>query len=90
MEASPWPRRPTRPASRRLAKLRADLADEDEQPRGLRARWDQEKAGLDRVGDLKIQIDELRMAATGPSARATSRPPHASSTASCPHSSHSW
>ncbi len=47
----------------RLAKLRADLADKDEQLGALRARWEQEKAGLDRVGDLKIRIDELRMAA---------------------------
>ena len=47
----------------RLAKLRADLADKQEQLAALRARWDQEKAGLDRVGDLKIRIDELRMAA---------------------------
>jgi ATP-dependent Clp protease ATP-binding subunit ClpB len=47
----------------RLAKLRTDLADKEETLAGLRARWDQEKAGLDRVGDLKIQIDELRMAA---------------------------
>ena len=47
----------------RLAKLRTDLADKEEQLAALRARWDQEKAGLDRVGDLKIQIDELRMAA---------------------------
>ncbi len=47
----------------RLARLRTDLADKEEQLGALRARWDQEKAGLDRVGDLKIQIDELRMAA---------------------------
>jgi ATP-dependent Clp protease ATP-binding subunit ClpB len=47
----------------RLAKLRADLADREEQLRGLRTRWEQEKAGLDRVGDLKTQMDELRMAA---------------------------
>ncbi len=47
----------------RLAKLRADLADRDEVLTSLRARWEQEKAGLDRVGDLKIRIDELRMGA---------------------------
>ncbi|MCU0284140.1 MAG: ATP-dependent chaperone ClpB [Candidatus Nanopelagicales bacterium] len=47
----------------RLAKLRADLADKEETLAGLRARWEQEKAGLDRVGELKIRIDELRMAA---------------------------
>jgi ATP-dependent Clp protease ATP-binding subunit ClpB len=47
----------------RLARLRADLADKEETLAGLRARWEQEKAGLDRVGDLKIRIDELRMTA---------------------------
>jgi ATP-dependent Clp protease ATP-binding subunit ClpB len=47
----------------RLAKLRADLADKEEHLSGLRARWEQEKAGLDRVGDLKIRIDDLRSAA---------------------------
>ncbi|MFN8168661.1 MAG: ATP-dependent chaperone ClpB [Candidatus Nanopelagicales bacterium] len=47
----------------RLAKLRADLADRSEELAGMRARWDAEKQGLDRVGDLKIRIDELRMLA---------------------------
>ncbi len=47
----------------RLAKLRGDLADREEQLAALRSRWDQEKAGLDRVGDLKIRIDELRVSA---------------------------
>jgi ATP-dependent Clp protease ATP-binding subunit ClpB len=47
----------------RLAKLRADLADRSEELLGMRARWDAEKQGLDRVGDLKIRIDELRMLA---------------------------
>jgi len=47
----------------RLAKIRADLADKEEELRGLRARWEQEKAGLDRVGDIKARIDELRMTA---------------------------
>ena len=44
----------------RLAKLRADLADAQEQLTALNARWEREKAGLNRVGDLKEQIDELR------------------------------
>ncbi|WP_017585927.1 ATP-dependent chaperone ClpB [Nocardiopsis ganjiahuensis] len=49
------------PASRqRLERLRADLADRQEQLNGLVARWEQEKAGLNRVGDLKGQLDELR------------------------------
>ena len=47
----------------RLAKLRADLADRSEELTALRTRWDLEKQGLDRVGDLKIRIDELRMLA---------------------------
>ncbi|MGB3673325.1 MAG: ATP-dependent chaperone ClpB, partial [Candidatus Nanopelagicales bacterium] len=47
----------------RLAKIRADLADKEEELRGLRAKWDQEKSGLDRVGDLKARIDELRSVA---------------------------
>jgi ATP-dependent Clp protease ATP-binding subunit ClpB len=47
----------------RLSRLRADLADKEEALAALRSRWDQEKAGLDRVGELKIRIDELRMTA---------------------------
>ncbi|WP_150248776.1 ATP-dependent chaperone ClpB [Nocardiopsis deserti] len=49
------------PASRqRLERLRADLADRQEQLTGLVARWEQEKAGLNRVGELKGQLDDLR------------------------------
>jgi ATP-dependent Clp protease ATP-binding subunit ClpB len=44
----------------RLARLRRDLADRSEQLAALTARWEQEKAGLNRVGDLKAQIDDLR------------------------------
>lgn len=44
----------------RLTKLREDLANKEEELRTLRARWDQEKAGLDRVGEIKVRIDELR------------------------------
>ena len=51
----------TDPASvERLAKLRSDLADREEELRALRSRWDLEKANLDRIGDLKIRVDELR------------------------------
>ena len=54
----------TDPASQeRLARLRAEIADRDEELRGLRARWDAEKAGLDRIGELKILIDDLRSVA---------------------------
>jgi len=44
----------------RLERLRRDLADRSEQLAALTARWEQEKAGLNRVGDLKAQLDELR------------------------------
>jgi ATP-dependent Clp protease ATP-binding subunit ClpB len=44
----------------RLEKLRGDLADRTEQLDALTARWESEKAGLNRVGDLKAQIDDLR------------------------------
>ncbi|HEX6578050.1 MAG TPA: ATP-dependent chaperone ClpB [Jiangellaceae bacterium] len=44
----------------RLSKLRAELADHEESLRALEARWEQEKASLNRVGSLKEQIDELR------------------------------
>jgi ATP-dependent Clp protease ATP-binding subunit ClpB len=48
------------PASReRLERLRADLADRQEQLTVLVARWDREKASLNRVGELKKQLDEL-------------------------------
>ncbi len=44
----------------RLQRLRADLADRQEQLTALVARWDREKASLNRVGELKKQLDELR------------------------------
>ena len=47
----------------RVEKIRADLADKEEELLGLRAKWDQEKSGLDKVGDLKARIDELRSTA---------------------------
>ncbi|MFK4298660.1 ATP-dependent Clp protease ATP-binding subunit ClpB [Arthrobacter sp. GAS37] len=47
----------------RLAALRADKADKKEALAELNARWESEKAGLNRVGDLKARIDELRSAA---------------------------
>src|SRR5690606_1566328 len=47
----------------RLAKLRRDLADKSEQLAALTARWEREKSGLNRVGELKKQLDELRMQA---------------------------
>ncbi|MCO4256312.1 ATP-dependent chaperone ClpB [Pseudarthrobacter cellobiosi] len=47
----------------RLAALRADKADKSEELDGLNARWAAEKAGLNRVGDLKAKLDELRSTA---------------------------
>ena len=44
----------------RLSKLRADLADREENLRALTARWEAEKAGHNRVGDLRVQLDTLR------------------------------
>jgi ATP-dependent Clp protease ATP-binding subunit ClpB len=49
------------PASKeRLERLRADLADRQEQLTALVARWDREKAGLNKVGELKKRLDDLR------------------------------
>ncbi|MFJ5291522.1 ATP-dependent chaperone ClpB [Streptomyces sp. NPDC088348] len=47
-------------SKQRLEKLRRDLADREEELRGLTARWEKEKEGLNRVGELKERIDELR------------------------------
>jgi ATP-dependent Clp protease ATP-binding subunit ClpB len=44
----------------RLARLRKDLADRREQLAALNSRWEAEKAGLNRVGDLKSKIEEVR------------------------------
>jgi len=49
------------PASiERLAKLRAELADQQEKLDALNARWEREKSGLNRVGELKERLDDLR------------------------------
>ncbi len=47
----------------RLATLRADLADKQEELAALDARWQQERSGLNRVGELKQHLDELRTTA---------------------------
>lgn len=44
----------------RLAKLSAEIADEQEQLRALESRWQAEKSSLNRVGDIKANIDQLR------------------------------
>ncbi|WP_316522408.1 ATP-dependent chaperone ClpB [Kitasatospora brasiliensis] len=43
----------------RLARLRRDLADRNEQLSVLTARWEQEKKSLNRVGELKERLDDL-------------------------------
>ena len=53
--------RETDEASRdRLARLRQDLAERQSELAALTSRWEMEKAGLNRVGDLKAKLDELR------------------------------
>ncbi|HJC59345.1 MAG TPA: AAA family ATPase, partial [Candidatus Dietzia intestinigallinarum] len=47
-------------SAERLEKLRAELADKSEELAALNARWEAEKAGHNRVGDLKAQLDNLR------------------------------
>ena len=47
----------------RLEKIRAEIADKEEELRGMRARWDAEKQGLDRIGEIKVLIDDLRATA---------------------------
>jgi ATP-dependent Clp protease ATP-binding subunit ClpB len=49
------------PASKeRLERIRRELADRQEQLNALNARWEQEKSGLNRVGELKKRLDDLR------------------------------
>ena len=47
----------------RLDKLRAELADKREELAALTARWEREKAGQNRVGELRVRLDELKVAA---------------------------
>ena len=52
------------PASKeRLGKLQAELADTSEKLSGLKARWDAEQAGHNKVGDLRAKLDDLRVQA---------------------------
>ncbi|MEE1619155.1 ATP-dependent Clp protease ATP-binding subunit [Brachybacterium sp. J153] len=46
-----------------LESVRAQLADRTEAMTELSARWEREKAGLNLVGDLKAQLEQLRMQA---------------------------
>jgi ATP-dependent Clp protease ATP-binding subunit ClpB len=45
----------------RLARLRAELADRSEALAALAARWEAQKAGLNRVGELKARLDDARV-----------------------------
>lgn len=47
-------------AADRLEKLEAELADKSEELAALNARWESEKAGRNKVGDLRVRLDELR------------------------------
>ncbi|MCR2813187.1 ATP-dependent Clp protease ATP-binding subunit [Microbacterium sp. zg.Y1084] len=47
----------------RLAALRENLAAEREKLAELQARWERERASLNRVGDLKTQLDAARVEA---------------------------
>ncbi|WP_157248773.1 ATP-dependent chaperone ClpB [Nonomuraea typhae] len=50
-------------SQQRLERLRKELADRQEELNGLVGRWEREKAGLNKVGDLKKQVDEARSTA---------------------------
>ncbi len=47
----------------RLAKLRADLADKEEELRALEVRWEREKATLEGEGELRRRLDTVRVQA---------------------------
>ncbi|HXH77415.1 ATP-dependent chaperone ClpB [Nocardioides sp.] len=47
----------------RLSGLLADLADKEEELRGLEARWEREKSTLEGEGELRRQLDGLRIEA---------------------------
>ena len=42
------------------AALREELADKREELSSLTARWEAEKQGLNRLGDLRVRLDEAR------------------------------
>ncbi|WP_454934722.1 ATP-dependent chaperone ClpB [Actinomyces oris] len=44
----------------RLERLRAELADASEELASLNARWEAEKAGHNKVGELRAALDEMR------------------------------
>lgn len=46
----------------RLFRLREDIAEKEEELYSLISRWENEKAGHNKIGDLRVQLDELRTA----------------------------
>ncbi|WP_111720231.1 ATP-dependent Clp protease ATP-binding subunit [Homoserinimonas sp. OAct 916] len=48
-------------SKQRLAKLREDLAERTETLAELQARWDAERGALNRVGELKKQLDDVKI-----------------------------
>ena len=44
----------------RLERIRRDIAESQERLSALTARWEREKTSLNRVGEIKAQIDDLR------------------------------
>ncbi len=60
MEEMALAREPDPASKERLERLRADLADRQEQLTALLARWDREKSSLNKVGELKKRLDDLK------------------------------
>lgn len=48
--------------SDRLLRLREDIANKGEELRALTSRWESEKEGRNKVGDLRARLDQLRTA----------------------------
>ena len=47
-------------SAERLERLRADLAERREELAELTARWEAEKSGLNKIGDLRARLDDLK------------------------------
>jgi ATP-dependent Clp protease ATP-binding subunit ClpB len=60
MEELALEREKDKASKKRLEELRRDKADRVEELKALTARWEREKSGLNRVGELKQQLDELQ------------------------------
>ncbi len=60
MEELALERETDKASTERLQQLRRDIADRQSELAALTARWEREQSGLNRVGELKRQLDELR------------------------------